>query len=91
MRMGFLSKINAASSVPENFSDRMDKALDVMKKDKKLGDIMIALTHLNSDWARSMNDKEARILEQKETDLVQQAEAREKELGIKSFNGFPYI
>jgi aspartate oxidase len=89
--MGFLSKISAASSVPENLSDRMTKALDVMKKDKKLNDIMLSLTHLSSDWARSMNDKEARNLERKETALVQQAEAREKELGIKSFNGFPYI
>lgn len=82
---------HGASEVPENFSERMDKALDVLKKDKKLEAIMLDLTQVNTEFRRGMSDKQALDLEKKEMELVKKAEDRENELGVKKFNGFPYI
>ena len=77
--------------VPDNLSERMDKALEVLKKDKKLEEIMLELTHVNDEFKRGMSDKQALDLEKKEMELVKRAEEREKELGVKKYNGFPYI
>jgi len=80
-----------ASPIPDNLSERMDKALDVMQKDQALDRIMRDITHLGAEWARAMNNDDALELEKREQALVKKAEDRENQLGIQRYNGFPYL